>query len=218
MYNVIKQNMLFFVVYSILLLFSFICLIIFSKSELFLWINGHNHKFTDYFFYYVTVLGNGWMYLVALIPFLFIRFRYALIIILSALIQIALVNLIKQIIVPDALRPIRFFNDTELIHVVKNVNIHAYHSFPSGHSVTTFGVFTLFALFCKNKKTGIFLLTAPVLAAYSRVYLAQHFFADIVAGSLIGLAISTIVYTSLINYKVNENSWLDKKLHLLKTA
>ena len=213
---IVKDNRHFFFPWLLMILLSLILLMTFSKTTLFLWINGNNSPWADKAFYYLTPLGNGWIYLPLFVLSLFFSWRYALIVISAVIIQSLLVYVLKQIIFSDIVRPIRFFEDSGIIHFVEGVKVHGSRSFPSGHTITAFGVFTMLALMLKNKKAGIIMLLAASLAAYSRVYLAQHFFADIVAGSIIGVLSSLLCYTILINRKIEKLKKLDKGLNFLK--
>ena len=77
------------------------------------------------------------------------------------------------------------------------------HSFPSGHTVTAFSTTVLITYWCKNKLWGFPLLLVAILVGYSRMYLSEHFFEDVTAGSVIGV----ITTVALI-------SWLDNKKFL----
>jgi membrane-associated phospholipid phosphatase len=60
-------------------------------------------------------------------------------------------------------------------------------SFPSGHSATAFA--TAVAVGMLYPRLRIPLLTLAALVALSRVYLGVHYWSDVVAGSLLGVAI-----------------------------
>ena len=55
------------------------------------------------------------------------------------------------------------------------------------------------------KYSIIFLLTAT-LTGLSRIYLAQHFLLDVMAGSLIGVIIATAFYIGFERYLNNEST------------
>ena len=65
------------------------------------------------------------------------------------------------------------------------------YSFPSGHSMTSFGA----AVFlCHMKKSmGIAFLVLAGLIAFSRLYLMVHFPSDVLAGSMLGAGIGLLV-------------------------
>lgn len=65
-------------------------------------------------------------------------------------------------------------------------------SFPSGHSASS--VATALSIFLQNKKLGAPLLVVAVIVMFSRVYFKVHFFTDIIAGCLLGIAASLFIY------------------------
>jgi membrane-associated phospholipid phosphatase len=79
-------------------------------------------------------------------------------------------------------------------HQVPGVELHLLHSFPSGHATTAFALFFLLALINQNKGLQIFFLIAALIAAFSRVYLSQHFLSDVLAGSAIGMFSASIIF------------------------
>ena len=75
-------------------------------------------------------------------------------------------------------------------------------SFPSGHTVTAFGlVYFVFALTAQRKKPQIFwrssqfywragIIIIAILIALSRLMLGAHYVSDVLAGAILGLAVS----------------------------
>lgn len=66
------------------------------------------------------------------------------------------------------------------------------YSFPSGHSITAFGVAISIGLFYPQL-LGL-LLTAAVLIAASRIILGMHFLSDVLAGAAIGMILGSLSY------------------------
>ncbi len=84
------------------------------------------------------------------------------------------------------------------------------NSFPSGHTAAVFSLMLCLTLIF-NKKTWlspIFFVLA-VLTAYSRVYLSQHFAEDVLAGSLVGVAMTLFVYWL---YQRKKYAWEEKSI------
>ncbi|MFM7587462.1 MAG: phosphatase PAP2 family protein, partial [Bacteroidota bacterium] len=75
------------------------------------------------------------------------------------------------------------------------VEQHRHQSFPSGHTAAAFAIASLLCLIDPPKplaqySTGarqLLLLTLAFAVGYTRVYLSQHFFADVLAGSFLGV-------------------------------
>jgi len=66
------------------------------------------------------------------------------------------------------------------------------YSFPSGHSITAFGVAVSIGLFYPELQGS--LLTVAFLIAGSRIILGMHFLSDVLAGSAIGATLGVISY------------------------
>jgi undecaprenyl-diphosphatase len=72
------------------------------------------------------------------------------------------------------------------------------YSFPSGHSITAFGVAVSIGLFYPELQGS--LLTVAFLIAGSRIILGMHFLSDVLAGSAIGAGLGVAsfhIFTSL---------------------
>lgn len=79
--------------------------------------------------------------------------------------------------------------------VENNVNLLVQHndtaSFPSGHAVFYFALFSV--VFLKDKKTGVFFLFGVVLISLARVFSGIHWPSDILAGAVIGIFFSWLI-------------------------
>ena len=132
----------------------------------------------------ITLLGEKGILMtsVGLIMLLASRYRRCGISVLLSLIASLMVgNLALKHIVSRA-RPCRI-NDT----VQMLVAIPRDYSFPSGHSMCTFAAATVIFMF--DKRLGIPALIIAALVALSRLYLYVHFPSDVLAGTIIGIAI-----------------------------
>jgi membrane-associated phospholipid phosphatase len=90
-------------------------------------------------------------------------------------------------------RPKLYFQDQlGRIHFVKGMYIDMHDSFPSGHTVTAFMLAVLAAYWSKNKAWGPVFLLLAMAVGYSRMYLSEHFFEDVVAGSVIGFVLTVV--------------------------
>ena len=66
------------------------------------------------------------------------------------------------------------------------------YSFPSGHSITAFGIAVSIRLFYPQLQ-GCLLVIALLIAA-SRIILGMHFLSDVLAGSVIGAALGVVSF------------------------
>ena len=79
----------------------------------------------------------------------------------------------------------------------------SYHSFPSGHTMSSFAAATV--LIYMDKKIGAISLILATIIGFSRLYLYVHYPSDVVIGLLIGvlLGIISIKLCSIIKYQKN---------------
>jgi membrane-associated phospholipid phosphatase len=203
-------------------LFFFVCLVFISitllgvftygKGPLHLIINQYNSIFQDIFFKYFTNVGDGLFAVFVLLVVLFVvKIRTFFVGLSTFLISGIICQVMKKIIFVDQLRPSKYFCSNQL-HYVKGVVLHSYNSFPSGHATTAFAMFMFLAYIFKNKYSQVFFAMTACLTAYSRVYLSQHFFGDVVAGSVVGIFSFIVSYSIFIPIRIK---WFDKKLKSL---
>lgn len=217
MIKLIKANAFVLGVFVLLWFGGLFLVFSYPKADLHLAINQWHSAFFDAFFKYLTLLGSGWMVLLLALIFLLIQVRHAVVFLIGNLLITLFVQVGKHLIFPDALRPVAYFKGTHVLHLVDGVVMHSYNSFPSGHSATAFAIFVMLILLIKNRGLKFLLLLVALLTAFSRVYLSQHFMADILAGSLIGILVMffTIYYFNryfpgCCNYSV-ASRWAHKK-------
>lgn len=209
MIKLLRQNRLFFSLY--LLVFSVVGLLqlFFTKEQLIRWVNEHNNATADMLFANITFLGDGAFSVIVAVILAFVSWRYAVLGIVSFLVSGGISSLLKHYVFSSALRPLKYFEHSDWEYrVIKGLDIHSYNSFPSGHSITAFAVFSLIALLDNRKGRGWLWLSLAVMAAYSRVYLFQHFVEDVYAGSVIGLVSSVMVCWGFMHYwEQNPRNW-----------
>ncbi len=209
----IAENQWFYLPFLTIMIICTIVLLIFTKPEIHIFCNKYYSGFTDYFFSYITNLGDGIFLPLYVLIMLFISFRYSILLVMVFLLSGLFVQLIKHLLFYDSLRPLKYFESVCTLHVVNGVHPIYYHSFPSGHSATAFCIFLCFALVSKYNWVKFSLFVFALLIAYSRVYLSQHFLVDVVAGSWIGVLVTLFSYHWMNTLRY---SWLDKKLMITK--
>lgn len=148
----------------------------------------------DVFFEFVTHLGDGGYLWIALAIIFCIskKTRVWGICMLASLAVGALITNVTLKPLVARQRPCWINETVELLIAMP----HGY-SFPSGHSQGSFVAAT--ALFWNNKKWGIPALILAALIAFSRLYLYVHFPTDVLAGSLIGIGVGTIITWAIRN-------------------
>lgn len=211
MRQLLKENKYFLVPYFFTLLIFGILLLSNSKPELHILSNKANSAFFDYFFKYITNLGDGVMIALLTIIFLFVKYRYALVFLTGSLLTAGIINLLKKVILGDVYRPSKYFElyETYQLHFVEGVKLHSLYSFPSGHTGTAFNVFFMLALIARTKAQKLLFFFMAIVVGYSRVYLSQHFLIDITVGSIFG---TTLILLTFWWFSKSNTTWLDKSL------
>jgi membrane-associated phospholipid phosphatase len=202
----------YFIVCLLFIGMSFLGVLTYGKLNFHLIVNQYNSSFQDIFFKYFTNVGDGLFAVLILLILLFlVKIRTFFIGLSSFLLSGLVCQLMKKIFFVNQLRPIKFFSADQL-HFVEGVVLRTNNSFPSGHSTTAFAIFLFLAYVFKNKNYQIIFAVIACLTAYSRVYLSQHFFADVAAGGLIGIGTFLISYSIIISIKIK---WFDKTIKSL---
>ena len=154
-------------------------------------LNMFHSPFFDVFFKYVTYLGDGLLFLVFTLLFLLVKKRHALRFLNAGVFCLLITTLMKKVIFKGVPRPIEYFG-ADALYLIDGVKMCHWNSFPSGHSMTAFAIFGLLYFYFKKKPIKYVMLCISALAAFSRVYLSQHFLLDVLVGSLIGFGIAKL--------------------------
>lgn len=208
---IIKALSVYVIAYVLLLIHVFGLQFAYPKIECHLWLNSYHNDVLDFFFQYYTLLAEGVLYVLALLPLLFHKKEMTIFFAMSELTGGAIVQLLKMII--STQRPAGVFeNHPELaLPVIEGVDLHYCSSFPSGHSSTFFMFFTCCAIILayryvhspepKTRQSRmvlnivlLLLLLLAALGGYSRIYLSQHFMLDVWVGSIIGVVSPFLVF------------------------
>jgi membrane-associated phospholipid phosphatase len=179
------------------------------KTELHMLMNQNHTVFQDWFFRTVTWLGDGWIAAAISCIFLFVRYRYFFMLMLSFSISGLLAQFIKHFIFPGAMRPAVFLEQMPEIQTVAGVGLYHSFSMPSGHTTTAFAVLLLVGFITKNKPAFFLAVILAWCVAISRVYLSQHFLVDVVAGSFLGTLSALFFYWYFQKLKPE---WLNRSL------
>jgi len=89
-------------------------------------------------------------------------------------------------------RPYEVFGDR--LHLIVGEHMRHWHSFPSGHTMSAFAMFFLMIFFTEKIYLKWIWLLLALLVGMSRIYLSQHFFEDVLGGSMIGFIIAVFAY------------------------
>jgi membrane-associated phospholipid phosphatase len=206
-----KVLSLYGIAYLVLLMVIFGLQYIYPKTELHLLLNSYHTGIEDTFFKYYSMLAEGPLYVLALLPLFWKKIGMTVFFALSELSGGAILQILKHLISTD--RPISVFENHPdiILPLVEGVDMHHSNSFPSGHASTFFVFFTCCALIVayhyqqkanqNNHKTWLLvnlsmfaMLIFAALGAYSRIYLSQHFLSDVCMGSIIGFVTPCLIF------------------------
>ncbi len=174
--NSIQNNKYFFIPYFILLLLSICVCASVDKKVLHLRYNIYHSNFFDFFFKYITSLGEEKIIIPAIILiFILSHKRIAIMALLSYAVAGISTQLLKRFVFDDMKRPSVLLQDSYL-HFVEGVELVGKYSFPSGHTSVAFAFFTSLVLnIMKGRLQQILCLVLALLVALSKSLFVSTF-------------------------------------------
>jgi len=198
--DVLYKIRMFFIPYLVVLAACLIIKLTCSREEIYFAVNSHNYAWAGAVAPYCTDLGNGWTTVALAAVLLLFNYGKSFVLAVTYAVTSIFAQIVKHIF--DAPRPILYFKDQLAhIHFVKGVYMLSLHSFPSGHTVTAFSTAVVITYWCRNKFWGLPLLLLAMCVGYSRMYLSEHFFEDVTAGSAIGVIITVFLIVWMAKMK-----------------
>lgn len=206
-----SQSNYFLTVHWVALLILGIFLFNTPKNEAQIWANSFYTDYFDYFFYIMTHAVEFWScVIIYILVAIFKNYKYALIGLLTYASSGLITQLLKRNVFADHNRPTVNIENLRLIPDFFEYQQNSSFSFPSGHATAAFTLFLFLTLIVKNRFWGVGFAVLACLVAYSRVYLSQHYFIDILAGSVIG---SVVTLFSFYGFdKIQFGNWGEKNL------
>jgi membrane-associated phospholipid phosphatase len=208
-----RDNRIFYILTLLFIITGALILALTDKGEVEIFVNRHSQPVADQVFYYLTFLGDG-ILICLIILYMFVRkIWYGVLGTVIFAISSLITQVFKRTVFADFPRPSRYFDASHGLRYMEDLEIHQWNSFPSGHSSGAFTIFLLISLISKKPwiQTACFLLA--LAAAFSRVYLLQHFYMDIYGGAIAGVVITSFLYYQF-QYKsrLGEHPSLDRPL------
>ena len=175
----------------------------YTQVEQFREVNALHHEWADWFFRVYTNIGDGLFVIAVALALVFVRYKYAILTIVSFLLSGLVAQVIKRAVKMP--RPGAIFKDDPSWYTLPDYHIHGNYSFPSGHTTSIFALMiVLYYVFPTQRKSPLLFILA-CLAGYSRVYLSQHWPGDVYIGALVGT-----VVTILLIYIFEHSAWYHK--------
>jgi membrane-associated phospholipid phosphatase len=193
----LRENRFSLLLLFLLLTFSSIILLNTGKNSGHLQINSivNANYYVDVFFKYITYLGDGLLILILSCLILFFNIRLGFALLVSYGLASLISSTLKHWAFPNVNRPFFVFQweDRHALKLVDGVDMYIHNSFPSGHATAAFVFFMMLSFFLKSKSAKIICVCMAALAAFSRVYLSQHFLIDITGGAILGSSIAVLI-------------------------
>jgi len=184
-----------------------VLLYLWTKDVLLIAVNSHFSPQSDFFFKYYTHVGDGNMIvLFTVILLLFVSKYKGIVLLASYLLSSLPTQIVKLYLFQPSYRPRAYFwADHDRLHFVDGIEILVSNSFPSGHTAAAFSMFLVFSHFVQNRLLSLLFFVMAFFVGYSRLYLAQHFFADAYTGSIIAVVMTVFtIYLAEKVYRLNE--------------
>lgn len=203
MLNIFKQNKIFIILHALFFCIAISIIAYSDKLQLHLFFNGLVTPSFNSFFKYITYVGDGAFILSLVFLLLFYNVQKSLTVLLCYAASTGVTQTIKYFFFADADRPSLTFQILHIpLNLIEGVDVNIHHSFPSGHTTAAFSLFFCLSFFSRNNYVKILCFLSALLIAFSRVYLSEHFFEDITAGSFIGVVFSFLVCFLLCETKI----------------
>lgn len=200
---ILQRNLFFLIPFIIWVIIGGILLGNFTRNELFFAVNQHYNPFLDQLNTVLSAYGRGDVIPFILLSLLFIpayrNRNYIATTVVFGLLIPSIIFFAKLYF--DTPRPLKFYGASK-VHTVPWLDNLFETSFPSGHTIGAFGFFMLLSLYLPKayKPWSILFFSLALACAYSRLYLGQHFFADVYGGSIIGTIVTVLVYWMGIHF------------------
>ncbi len=155
----------------------------------------YRHTIADYYFLHVTKLGEEYGFVIIGVLLWLRSWRKMLVIPFLGLIVTVMSYILKKSFHHE--RPLLYLRrigwDGPLA-VLDYKILAGYASFPSGHSMAAWALFTLTAALIRKPWVSILCLFLAASVSISRVYLMVHFLRDVLAGAAIGFSLGVAIY------------------------
>lgn len=209
-----KHNRAFYIPYIIWLAVGLAMLWHINKGDAVKLLNGSHTSTKDMLVYATNFMGNALFFILIGISLLFIETRKGLLALSGFLTSGLLAQALKHWVFYDSPRPVLFFGSTFPIHIPPGIHMYKMFSFPSGHTTSAFALFTTLALLYPKRWFQFLCVVLAIIAGLSRTYLGQHFLQDVVAGSVLGVVVSTANYYLFVKANwYNNKSWASLPLY-----
>ena len=197
-----------------------LALVYIPKGDLHMLLCDRHTPARDIFYRYYTQVAEWFPYVLCVALLLFGRIGDGVLASSAMILSALTTQLFKHII--NAPRPVTWFAqhfpDLQL-PLTEGVRMNQWYSFPSGHTTSFFALafiacilLTMHPMIPRLPRilVQILLFALAALGGYSRIYLSQHFAADVFAGVLVGTLITILCYA--IFYRFENQKWYNYRV------
>jgi membrane-associated phospholipid phosphatase len=166
-----------------------------DKAHFLKWLAWNRSPFFDYYFYHVTKLGEAVGFVIIGLMLWLRSWRRMIIIPVLGGVVTLVSYLMKKYFYHE--RPKLYLERTGWDGPLAVLDYHlltGHASFPSGHSMAAWALFTLTAALIRKGWVSALCLILATSVSLSRVYLMAHFLRDVVAGAAIGFVLGYLTY------------------------
>ncbi len=182
-----KGFRLFLILYALFFIVGALIILLTRRGDVVLLINKYSRVEWDSTIEFITDIGLGGYMAMAASLLVFYKLRYAATGLLNLLVIGIFTNTLKELFKGIFTRPLHYFLYDDFTRFIYTADINYFSTFPSGHSMTIFGMLAFFAFLVNRRAISAILFTLAVLIGFSRIYLLQHFFLDVYAGAFLGI-------------------------------
>lgn len=202
----LNHNKIYFGGLIVILITGIFFLLLNGKEAAFISHNSYHPFYLNVFFINFTFMGDGIfaLCLVAATLYYFKKRKLGFALLYSFLISGLAVQIIKNLV--NSAGPKLHFEAGTYLNFINGVTTAGHPGFPSGHTATAFAIATVLVLMMKKKNLQLLILIAAALIGYSRIYLAQHFLADVIIGALLGTVSGILSFYLVQNRSTIERS------------
>jgi membrane-associated phospholipid phosphatase len=193
MLSIIEKNKSYLGLYLLFFAALFTYQLSFYQTDALFYFSHHRSGFLNGFFMLITRFGEEFSYLILALWFFYKNERKTILKIIITAVAVLVISTIMKLIFSHP-RPVTFLEEHSVLGQINLVNdyiLRGMNSFPSGHTMSAFALFSVLAFHFFNQKSwqkG--LLIIAILVGVSRVYLVAHFPEDVLLGSATGVFIA----------------------------